>query len=106
MQYDEQILLKAAARIEKQADEVIFQTAAKYTVVTGIVTYLGSVAVRFYAMHDLAVAWIVIGASVAAVAAGISVGRQRAFDLLVQLQQILVLIEIERNVHQSSLSAK
>jgi hypothetical protein len=104
MKYDEQILLKGAARLNARASWIIFWTATKYTVVTLLATsFAGAMLSRTNVLSvDSAVA-IVAVLTVAALMVGIFVGQDRAFELRLQAQQLVALVKIEHNTHKTSL---
>jgi len=103
MKYDEQFLLKAAARLEQQARELVFTTTAKFGIVALGVSFLGAEIMTYFAKTDFPVAGIVFIATGIAVIGGIIEGRARAFQLRVQVNQLLALVQIEHNTHRPNL---
>jgi hypothetical protein len=103
MQYDEQVLHQHAEQLYKEATAIIYSTATKYGIFTGLASF-GVVAV----LHALSqvnpdVPWnqIAVAITVIAIALGIAEGKRRAFLLKLEAQRILVLAEIERNTRRA-----
>jgi hypothetical protein len=100
MKYDEQFLLKAADRLEQKAREIVFVTATRYGLGTAAASIVGGVTLHFFLGRAAAnVPFGTIGTilTVMAVIGGVYLGRERAFDLRVEVHRLLALTEIERN---------
>lgn len=102
--YDEQILLKGASSLEARASQIIFWTAARYLALTFAVAWIGASTYNLLSHSSDVPAMPVaaIGAAIAMVV-GILVGRDRAFDLRLQAQQLVALVQIEQNTKRSNL---
>jgi hypothetical protein len=103
MKYDEQILLKGAARFEARASWIIFWTATKYTVVTLLATSFAGAMLRTNVLSSDSAVGIVAVLTVAALMVGIFVGQDRAFELRLQAQQLVALVKLEHNTHKTIL---
>jgi hypothetical protein len=104
MKYDEQFLLKAAARLESEAQTIVFSTSAGYTLVVGLPAFIAEDVLHGFLVRqigDMPIGAIAIGLGLVAMAVGIARGREKAFNLRVQVHQLLALVEIERNTHTS-----
>jgi len=104
MKYDEQFLLKAADRLEQKAREIIFMITVKFGLVAFGASLLGAEALSYFAGRKagVPVGAIVFIATGVAIIGGILEGRSRAFDLRVQVNQLLALTEIERNTRKAA----
>ena len=102
--YDEQILLKAAISLEARASQIVFWTAARYAAIVFAIVWL---AVSGYDLlsHSSDLQQLPIAGVCAAIAAaiGISIGRDHAFDLRLQAQQLIALVQVEQNTKRSNL---
>lgn len=102
MEYDEQFLVKAADRFEQQARALVYQVATRYAVFAFISSYVfarGLDAILSREMvHPLEIppGTIVLIVTAAALAAGILVGKNRAFLLRVEAHKLLALVAIHR----------
>ena len=100
MRYDEQFLLKAAIRLESEARNIIFATAARYALISGLTIYIGGILVRAFASRqigDVPVGAVAIIVALIGMTFGIIAGRDKAFALRVQEHQLLALVQIEHN---------
>lgn len=101
LEYREDILLQAAIALENKARLIVFWTAARFTGFTLVGVTLPCIIIRMQWVHDLPAE--VIGGICAffALLIGIDVGRDRAFFLRLKAQQLMALIQIERNTRKS-----
>jgi len=101
-QYDSSILQQFADDLYSRARWIIFSTAAMYGTVVFVLSLIGIPAMNHsitLQMQD----WGVIGTlTLVAVAIGVSRGREKAFQLKLQAQQILCQRQIEENTRTAS----
>lgn len=101
MQYDEQFLLRAAENLEQKARDIVISTAARYALAAFVIcSGVATLLVKFGNHDDVMTPAIVMVAIVTVLAAlvGVLKGRELAFELRVQVHQLLVLVEIERRL--------
>ena len=103
MKYNEQILLKGAARLESRASWIIFWAATKYTVLAFLAFGLAALFNPTGFFRQLPVPTVATVGAVLGLIVGILVGLDRAFELRLQAQQLVALVQIEHNTKRSSL---
>lgn len=100
-QYDSSILQQFADGLYSRAQWIIFSTAAMYGTVVFVLSLIGVLATNHSTMQTQE--WGVIGTlTLVAVAIGVSRGREKAFQLKLQAQQILCQRQIEENTRTGS----
>jgi len=102
MKYDEQILLKGAISLEARASQIVFWTAARYLAITFTVAWLGISGYDLLS-HSNEFPQLPVAGICAAIAMliGVFVGRDHAFDLRLQAQQLFALVQIARNTSKT-----
>jgi len=107
-QYDSAILQEFADNLYARARWIIVITAAKYGCVALVLSAIGSAALQHSnpQMPDPSVMGIVGTVTLLAIAAGVSAGRTKAFQLKLQGQQILCQRQIEANTCTASVNTK
>lgn len=101
MKYDEQILLKGAARLEARASWIIFWTTIKHIVLAFLTFGLAAVLNPTTFLRELPAPTIATIGAVLGAIIGVFVGLDRAFELRLQAQQLIALVQIEHNTKSS-----
>ena len=100
--YDSSILQQFADDLYARARWIIFSTAAVYGVIVFLLSVVGTLATS----HSTSLEpqnWAVIGTlTLIAVGIGVNRGRDKAFQLKLQAQQILCQRQIEMNTSNAS----
>lgn len=104
-QYDSSILQEFADDLYARARWIIFSTAAMYGTVVFVLSLIGVKAANHAILQTQE--WGVIGTlTLVAVAIGVNRGREKAFQLKLQAQQILCHRQIEANTRAASAGTK
>ena len=106
-QYDSSILQQFADDLYSRARWIIFSLAAAYGAVVFVLSLVGFVAAAKHSLSLEMQDWGGIGTfTLVAAAIGVSRGREKAFQLKLQAQQILCQRQIEENTHTASVGTK
>jgi len=103
MQYDQNLLLKAAMRFQDRARLIVLWCAAKYIAIAFPLAFAGAaLGARFFPEQiTLPPLTIAIAIGVLALIAGVVIGLERAFYLRVEAQKLIALVQIERNTKRA-----
>jgi hypothetical protein len=98
--YDEGVLVEYVAQLERKISQIVFQTAFKYGFVALLVAFIGSAVVGVASRQQVPVIPICVAVTAVAITAGIVEGKRLAFELRLEAQKLLALIQIEHNTRR------
>jgi cytochrome bd-type quinol oxidase subunit 2 len=97
--YDESFLVKAAENLEQQARSIVISVTLRYGLGFLAVAYIATAYVEFASRHAIQNrTTIELVALAIGIAAGVAIGRDRAFRLRVEVQKLMALVAIARSV--------
>ena len=95
--YSETVLLQYADDLLEQANAIIAILTLKYGAVAAVATFCGLAAVQFAMKTDLPIPVVTLLIALVGALLGAIEGRRRSFELRLEAQKILALIEIEHH---------
>ena len=98
--YSETVLLQNAEDLLRQANSIIAICAAKYGGIAFFAALLGLSALQYVSRGNFQVGLSSLGIGLLGVVAGIVEGRRLSFNLRLEAQKVLALIEIEHNTRR------
>ena len=98
MKYNEKYLLEAAQRFHDQAQWVVFTCSARYTVASFLIGFFAfALLAKFYPDQFSVPLLPSIAVAAVGLLVGVGVGTIRAFNLRVEAQKLMALVQIQRN---------